>query len=435
MNQQFEEKVLACFLRLKEFTAITAPFLQPSLFTDTVFHNLYKIAHNFWTLYDAQLTEAGFSKAMSNLLERKVIDKTEVGAYVARYKRLLQADVSDHKFVMDELTNFVRHQRTKALIEKTVKEYLPKGRIDNFLADAEGIRAISGIGRVDDVSYWAEERIKQRFERREREKIECIRGITTGIKRLDDALHKSGWLKRELYAVLGDSKAGKTQFLLWCANAAAWAGYRVGYWTFETSTEVLEDRLDALNVNVPIRNVTSQNKAIIDKMMANRPTGNIHFFEYPTKTCTPANIRNDLHRMAVAGTPIQFGIFDYLDISKSERRYDSKWDEQVAVFEDTRAILGRPEKGGFDIPGLTGIQVGQKGSGKQIVSASDGAGAYEKIAVVDGALTISGTEEDRRNNELYINLSRFRNAPPITLKIKTDYERGRFYKEFVQTAI
>lgn len=435
MDKMFEEKVVACHLQVKNFASISTAFLTSSLFTDPVLANIAKMSLDFYRQYETLLSNPGFSKAMSGLVNRKIVTKEEIPTYVTKLESLKSVDVSDQAFILDELTKFIKHQKTRSLIEKAVTDYLPKDKLDNLFNEMEAIRNITTAGKVEDIDYWSDERIRQRFERREREKTECIRGVTTGIKKLDDALHKGGWQKRELYAVLGDSKAGKTQMMLWMANAAAWAGYRVGYWTFETSTEVLEDRLDALNSQTAIRNVTAENKAIIEKMMEKKAPGTIHIFEYPTKTCTAANVRADLQRMANAGTPVDFAIFDYCDIARSERKYDSKWDEQVAVFEDFRALLGRPDKGGFDIPGLTGIQIGKGGSGKQIATATDGAGAYEKIAVLDGALTISGTEEDRKNNELYITLDRFRNAPMTTLKIKTDYEHGRFYKEYVQTAL
>lgn len=435
MDLGLDEKVLACFYKHKEFCATTQQFLKMTHFESAIDANMFKMAQDFYRKYNCIITDHGFADSVSHMVTKRILAENEVTAYVEKFNKIKAMDISDHEFVQAKIIEFVKTQEIKIVIEDSVTKYLPKGEVDKIEKEFARIAGISGVANVEGVNYFSEKRIQERFERRERMKTEFIRGITTGIRQLDEALMYGGWWKRELVAILGDNKMGKTQFLLWLANAAAWAGYRVGYWTFETSTEVLEDRLDALNVYVPIKHVTQESGRIIEQMMNNRPSGDIVFFEYPTRTCTMVQCQRDLMRQVVIGEPIDLIIWDYLDIAKSTRRFDSKWDEQASVFEEARALLGRPEKGGFDIPGLTGLQIGQKGSNKQIASASDNAGAYEKLAIVDGALTISATDQERMEEKMYINLSRFRNAPKKTFMIKTDYAHGRFYKEFIQTVV
>ena len=111
-------------------------------------------------------------------------------------------------------------------------------------------------------------------------------GISTGIKRFDEVLNKGGWYKKELYVIMAPPKQGKTMSLLWFANMAMWQGFKVVFFTFETSIEILSDRLDACNAAVEVRYLPDRLKIVAEKLKRKKPEGDINFYEYPTKTCT-----------------------------------------------------------------------------------------------------------------------------------------------------
>jgi replicative DNA helicase len=256
-----------------------------------------------------------------------------------------------------------------------------------------------------------------------------IKGISTGIKKLDELLPLGGWCPKELYAISGSAKRGKTMALLWFAYCATLQGFNVPYFTCEVSEERLSDRLDAMISETEIKHLTADIKTVMDKLKTKRPTGKLMIFEYPTKTLTVKEVERQCTRLEMQkGISIDMVVTDYAGIMKPGRFYrDNDWKEEAGIYEDLRALAGRQ-----GVPHLTGNQINRVGAGKALNKGTDTGGTWEKIQIVDGNITISGTDEEVRDGILRIHLSEMRNAPSATFKIKTAFGMGRFYKEFVE---
>lgn len=428
IDEEFEEKVLACLFRCKDFAAVATKYVKAKHFKSSpIRQNMAAMALKFFADYRTTITAHAFVLCLKELAGLKKIDAEDGPLYGAAFKRFMALDVSDHGFVLDQLITFIRDREIRKFIEDAVKKDLPKGDYDALQKGMRAILDINTVSDADPVEFWDDAQIEARLKRREDEKLCRTLGISTGIKRLDDALDKKGWYKKELYVALGSAKAGKSMFMLWCANAAVWQGFNVVYFTCETSTERLSDRMDAMNTDVEIKFLPDNCKEVADKIRAKKPDGKMFFFEYPTKTLTPAEIERQIDRLEARGIVVDFIVVDYADIMRPQRHYEDRWAEQASVYEDLRGIAGK-----LEIPVLTASQVGRQGSGKTIVKGKDTAGAWEKIAIVDGCLTLCGSDEDMKKGEMLVHLSEFRNSPSCTLRIKTSYGMGRFYREFVE---
>jgi len=75
--------------------------------------------------------------------------------------------------------------------------------------------------------------------------------------------------------------------------------------------------------------------------------------------------------------------------------------------------------------------VNRAGASSDNITGKDVAGAWEKIAICDGVLSIGAKQADRDRGELIVRISEFRNTAPGAIRIKTNYGMGRFYEEFV----
>jgi replicative DNA helicase len=429
IDAMFEDKTLAGVMRSNEFASIAAPHIQALYFEGTLKQNLAHISLDFWNRYKTHMTDFGFVEEVKRLVAEGKLRKEDVAVYATEYKRLKGLDLSDWKFVIEGLIDFVKQREYRALIEEAVKKLLPRSQFDELEKRFGAISRITTTGQVDPVDYYSDEEIGRREKRREDEKAHKIRGISTGIKKLDEALPRGGWCPKELYSISGGAKRGKTQSMLWFGHAATLQGFNVAYFSCEVSEEVISDRLDAMITETEIKHLSDDIKAVLEALKTRRPTGKFYIFEYPTDTLTVSECERQIRRLQMEkGVALDMAITDYAGIMRPERRYkDNELKEEAEIFKGQRRLAGI-----FGIPWLTGNQNNRAGAQKALSDGTDTAGTWEKIAIVDGNITLSGTKEELRDGILRLHLSEMRNAPSRTFKIKTAYNMGRFYKEFIE---
>jgi replicative DNA helicase len=431
IDEYFEDKVLACLLGSTDFCATAAQHLKSKYFTNPVRHNIGKLAIDFYNHYGALVSAPAFVTELRELMSRKVIKKEDMTLYGDEFKRLKKIDISDWKWMLEKLIVFIKNKETRAFIETSVKKWLPRNDFESIEKQMAQIAAITTQQEVKPYDYWDRDSIIERAKRREIEKREREAGrsigISTGIPMADKTLAHQGWYRKELYMIMAPPKVGKTMALLWFGNVAALQGFNVTEFTFETSKDVLADRLDALNTETETKLLSDKN-FYVAKRLASRPArGRFTLFEYPTKTCTVTEVERQVRKLETdCGISTDFLIIDYGDIMKPARRYDNPLSEQAAIFEDLRGLAGK-----FGIPVLTATQVNRTGAGKALTTGTDVAGTFEKIMVADCVISLSQTREERRENKMRIHFAESRNNESKTMMIGTKYGYGRFFGQFI----
>ena len=110
IDEAFEIKVLACLLRLNEFCAVASQHIKPSYFSDTVRHNLAKVGLDFYSRYQTAVTPHAIVHKIKELRKGKTIKDDDVALYVKRYGELRSMDISDWKFILEELVKFIKNK-------------------------------------------------------------------------------------------------------------------------------------------------------------------------------------------------------------------------------------------------------------------------------------------------------------------------------------
>lgn len=432
IDENFQDMVLACMLKLPEFNAVAAHHLKPDYFDGPVRKNLCKMFCDFWLTYDTPVSDRVLVSLLKDLSEKEVISKHDIMPHGKKYKELKGISISEWKYVLDKLVSFIKHQKIKLLIEDSVKKHLPKGKYDVIEQEMAKIAGINAMNRVQAYDYFNAETIIERGKAREKELKEGKISISTGIKLLDDGMHAGGFYKKELYIFLGSPKRGKSMSLLWFSNQAALQGYNVAHFSCEVSGEVCSTRLDAMNSKTPIKEVTRQHEAVASHMAAKIPRGKLFLFEYPTKALTLQMIDEQVDKLRTEhGVTIDMLVVDYLDIMKyNGTAGDSAWSEQKPLAEGLRGLAGK-----YIVPCVTASQINRQGSGKAVNSGKDVAGNYEKIMVADEIYTLSCTDEELKENILRISNTESRNSEGGTIVISTKFNYGQFYSDTVGTEL
>jgi replicative DNA helicase len=425
IDSAFEEKVLACLLKVYEFNSVASAHIKPEHFTTDIMKNLAKMSLDFFKKYNSVLTQDAFIFNLKNLVEKKIIVEAEKKPYADLYVKLVQKDVRDYKWVLERLIKFIRQQECVKLIEKSVTEYLPKENFDEIFSGFKKISNITDSSSVTHVGY--KDTIDERTEKREEMKHIRIMGIPTGIPALDDATGGRGFMPGEEYLILGPAKSGKSQALAWFANTAAKFGNIVAYFTLEVSAEIITSRLDAMNAEIAINDLQYKAEEVAGKLKEFGMKGNVLIFDYPAKHCSVAEIERQLQRLEVEhGTHVDMVVIDYMDLIKHATVHDEEWKSQQGTARDLRALAKIRQ-----IPVVTASQINRTGAKKEIAQSTDKAGSYGVVAEVDGVITIGATPKGKQNERVLF-LSDFRNAPQSCIRIKTAYGFGKFFDEFVE---
>lgn len=436
IDKNFEDKVLAALIRSNEFAAVASPHLRPAYFDGPMSHNLAKIAADYFLKYGSVVSPLAMIDGIKELEAKKVVSTKELPVYAEEIKRLKSVDLKDQPYVLEKLIDFVKEREYRKAIENAVTKGLPKGDFKSIEQEFARIASISTSIDRGSSGYWGEKNIEGRTKRREEELELALKGgivgVSTGIKRLDDVFPKGGFYRKELYVIMAPPKAGKTMALSWFANAASMQGKTVAYFSCEVSREILEDRLDALNSEVKIRELGAHIPKVHKALEGKRPKGEIYIFEYPTKTLTAREIERQLRKLQVQqGVVVDMVIVDYGDIMKPNVSYrDDVLREQASIFEDLRTIAGN-----WNCPVITATQVNRTGSKKALIRGEDVAGTWEKIMVADYIISLSSDEDERKKGEIKIHFAQCRNVESRTLKIKTAYGFGKFYEKFVEEVL
>jgi len=205
----------------------------------------------------------------------------------------------------------------------------------------------------------------------------------------------------------------------------------VAHFSCEVSKEVCSARVDAMNADIPSKQLNERAGRVAVAVKAGIPKGQIFFFEYPTKCLTVAEMERQVDRLQLEkGITIDMVVADYLDILRPGRFSSDKWEDQGSIGEELRAMAVRRI-----IPVVTASQVNRQGSGKQLIAGTDVAGNYEKIMVADEIITISATDEELANGIARIHFANSRNSGTATFTIETAFDRGRFYKNFIEDSL
>jgi hypothetical protein len=387
-----------------------------------------KIAIDFYDKFQVPVTKYAFVKIIAGLVKKKTITPEDSVAYGRLFAELEKIDISDHAYILDELIKFIKNREWKALIEDAVKKHLPAGNFDAIEARAQAIAGITTTGEIRPYFYWDDKAIEKRTERRlEETKFKRI-GISTGIKKMDDTLYKGGWYQKELYLIMAPPKRGKSMALYWFANVATWQGFNAAVFSCENSTEIIEDRVDAMNANIETKRLPDSIKAVAEKLKSKKPDGELIVFEYPTNTLTCAEIERQIKKIELEkGIKIDMIVVDYLDIMKPLRRREDRLVEEADICKGLRALAGK-----FVVPVLSATQVNRQGSDKTIITGKDVRGTWDKIADADTIITLSATADELSKNQLRVHFSESRNNESKTFVISTAYNMGRFYKEFLR---
>jgi len=145
--------------------------------------------------------------------------------------------------------------------------------------------------------------------------------------------------------------------------------------------------------------------------------------EYPTRTAPVSMVESEIESLRAKGFKPDILLLDYADIMKATSKYNNRWEEQGAIYEEVRGLAVKHR-----IPIWTGCQANRASMSKQIIRMEDIADSFEKAKIADVILGLCQTEEEKEDNIMRIFVAKNRDAAGgQELVIRNDYAHMQFH--------
>jgi replicative DNA helicase len=429
-DEAFQERVAALTVRDSQFMTTTRHLIKPEYFEDVGDAAMVNMVCRFWDRFKAVPDKVVMAQLIKDDVAAGIVRKELVPRVVEKFKAFYGEKVSltGREYVAEKVAEFVRHQAVGKAILASV-DLIEKGqfgKVEEIVKKAVAIGTNESMAAYD---FWGkiEERAQQRID-----KVSGampLRGITTGMLKLDELLYHRGWGRKELVTLMGGAKSGKTTGLVGFAKCASLAGYNVLYVTLEVSAAIISDRLDACITSTEMQALLSSIRDVESKLKTLQArAGKLLVHEYPTGTLTPAMLEALIERYRNDGVIFDLLAVDYADIMAPNIRTQDSIENSKSIYVDLRAICQK-----HDLAGLTATQTNRDGMKAAVATMVHVSDDINKMRIVDLAISINLTDEERSRGEARLYFAASRNqASGFTVFIKQDVARMKFIESIVR---
>ena len=421
-DEEFQTKIAAMQLRDTIFASRTDGLVLPAYFENDIDAAIVGIARDYYTTYKKAPEWGVLGTLLKDLIAKKRIRSDLLKGLVPRLNELKALDISDRDYVVDQVADFAKNKAIEAAMMASISALEKKdyATIQKRMAEAMIVGANDDLGEYD---YWGE--IESRTKERHATAAGTFKpdGITTGVPELDDVLYHKGWGRKELSALMGAAKAGKSMALADFGQAASLAGYNVLYCSCEVAAKIIAARTDANVSQVALKLVGAHPekvKDLVDK--AGGKAGAFQIREFATGSLSCAMLRRILERYRAKGIQFDLIITDYADIMAPDHRRDEERENSKQVWEGLRAIAFEE-----NAAVLTATQSNREGAKSVTAKGLNVAEDYNKVRTADVFITINATDAERSTGEARLYMSEMRNSESgFTLRIRQQRDTMTF---------
>lgn len=427
-DSTFQEKIVALQIRDQIFARRTDGLLKPEYFESRADATLANLALEYFEKYKKAPSDASvFVTLFKSAVSKGRIKEDLKAECVDKLKLIFKSDISDRDFVVDQLSEFARHQAIQAAMLKAF-DHIERHETDK--AETEMLKAFAVGAHADsaEYDYWGE--IDSRTEHRVDVKSGKIKpnGLGTGVKKLDNILYHKGWGIAELTVFMAGAKKGKS-FSLWdFGKLQSLQGRNVLGITLEVSKSVLSDRLDASVADEMIDELDSHILDVAKKVKSKaEKAGKFILHEFPSGSFRPADLEALIERYKSVGITFQAIVIDYLDIMAPNRWTPDATENSRSVWVDVRGIAQREQ-----VAMLSATQTNREGHKSVTAKAEHAAEDFNKIRTADLVISLNATEEEMAAGEARLFFAASRNQKgEFTVRITRDLSRGHALKDII----
>jgi len=411
-DQDFQDRIATLILKDNSIISSVRSVVHPNYFTDPVLKNIVSMAMEFHKKYKLTPDRSEFIEYC-----RKELGKDGI----SKIKQLYRIRIKNPQVVFEQVVDFAQYNALREAILDSSELISDK---DNRIQIRDLIGTALRVG-VDSRRLGTDLLCDRtsRILRRLKYGIN-VNKISTGLKNLDKILGGGGPDRGELAMLMSPPKGFKTGMIANMAFSVIAQRLKAVIYTLEVSeanyTMRVERRASGLTKEELFEDEVKVEKAL--KRLESQG-GGLFVKGFPMRTVTVNHINNHLDMLKSEGFSPDVVFVDYWDLIKPSDRSGEYRHQLSSIGTSLRAMAQER-----NIAVWTASQVNRKAVDKKIIRKEDVAEAFEKIAIVDMAVAICQTKEERALDpsraRLFVAANREASDTGIAY-ITIDYDRMR----------
>lgn len=398
----FQIKVLNSLLKNREFLSHIRDILNPDDFNH--------VAHK-WIITNIIQYFDEYRKCPSleyfTVEVKKVENEVLQVGIKEQLKSIYQTINDDHEYVEKEFSTFCLNQKLKQALLDSIDLL----KIGEF----EGIRTIIDqalkAGQDRDLGHNYVNDFEKRYDEEDRSPIPTPWNII-------NQLLQGGLGRGDLGLIYGGPGGGKSWALAAIGAFAIALDYKVIHYTLELSDSYVGKRYDSILTKIPVQDLNLYKDNI--KELVSKLANNLIIKEYPPKRATLNTLKSHIQKCKDLGFDADLIILDYIDLLKPPSKRTERKEDLDDLYYGTKGLAKELQK-----PIWSVSQVNRAGAKDDVVEGDKAAGSYDKMMIVDFALSISRMKKDKVNGtgRGHIMKNRY-GGDGMTYNMKIDTEIG-----------
>lgn len=426
-SEEAEVSVLGSILIDKDAIFTVAPILLPEYFYKETHAFIYEACLSLYeerepidlvTVADSLKKSKRLKKVGGNSYLASLVEKVPTSAHAEMYAKIVK-DAATKRELISNASKLVESAFDEG---KTAQEILDQGEQAIFSLSQKHMR--QNFIPVKDV-------LAESFDRLDelQKKAGGLRGVPTGFRDLDDTL--AGMQDSNLLILAGRPALGKTSLALNIAQqAAVKAKIPVGFFSLEMSQEELVDRLLVSQGDIDAWRLKTGRLDEADFSRLSDAMGELAespLFIDDTPGISVLEMRTKARRLQ-ADHGLKLLVVDYLQLARSNRRWDSRVQE---VSEISQGLKNLARELKIPVLALSQLSRAVEARGTKIPQLADlrESGALEQDADV---VMFLYREDEEDMEKISLKIAKHRNGPLRTIQLFFKGNRVSFYEAEVK---
>lgn len=315
---------------------------QPNFFSNQTLRDLFSVAKEFALNYK----ESPSKDQMRELVNIKGLgEKYNEDILTALYNTKEQLKEYDEVWLKENVGPWIRVRNLDNVMRKSIA-FMKTNKVtaENAAEIVEKVRHMISTETAIDFSF----DLGVDFFDAASHKQNRLARTKSGYPYIDLCL-KGGWWKGSLIVFLSGPKTGKSMWMCNLAAHSVYNGYNTAFVTLELQREIVNMRIGANMLNIPIDDYEklTKDQDLLKKKLSQlkkdslKPLGKLHVKEFPSSTMSTNDLRSYLVKaQELLGYKFENIFVDYINIMKNWRNPNTEntYMKIKQISEDLRAI-------------------------------------------------------------------------------------------------
>jgi replicative DNA helicase len=399
----FQLKVIAALLNSKKFLTNIHDIISDEYFNNQAHKWIVKEIIKYYNKYHTTPTLEVLK------VELKKIQNEVLQISVKEQLREAYKESDDLEYVEEEFSSFCKNQ----ILKKALLNSVDLLQVNDYDSIKLTIESALRAGQDKNMGHEYNKDIETRY----REEHRIV--IPTPWNDFNILL-QGGLGNGDFGLIFGNPGGGKSWALVALGAHAIELGYNVNHYTLELGEDYIGRRYDACFTRIPVNNIIENKNKVIPKVEGLK--GNLVIKEYSPGKASLSTIESHIKKCIELGHKPDLIIIDYVDLLRSRRSSTERKHEIDDVYTGTKGLARE-----LNIPVWSVSQVNRAGAKDDIIEGDKAAGSYDKIMIVDFAMSLSRKREDKVNGtgRFHIMKNRY-GGDGLTFGSKIDTSMGVF---------